>query len=329
MRNILRLTACAVILCFLTVSEASASISSNAQIAFLDSNSDSIDEAWGVAWISPDYGDQVYYRFYVEVSIIQDENIGAYASDACPSEYNCGGAWASAGPLPYDPNVVYDLWSSHSVETVPYDGSGYIDYYGYATSYPYGDPLYYPWAYNFTGSGSSQSNVYGALLGYLVAAASGGETHGPPHHVKVIDDDYPQTNCGSKRRLLKLRPVDSNGRYAGQIRVRETLETTDGVGLQSIYNSCQDDNFTPIGCDPINSISRSFTDQLWVGCPSAGGECGFQPPNGPLFVSRWWWCPRTTSTGSVLLTSNVYYLTHNHVAINGNESKYPSGTQLY
>ena len=44
MRNILWLTACSVILCLLPLSEARASISSNAQIAYFDST----NEVWGV-----------------------------------------------------------------------------------------------------------------------------------------------------------------------------------------------------------------------------------------------------------------------------------------
>ena len=162
--------------------------------------------------------------------------------------------------------------------------------------------------------------MYSALLGYLVADASAGATHDPPHHVKVVSDDYVQTpdnNCGSKQRHIRLRPVDSSGRYAGQIRVWETLETIDGAGLQSLYNGCNGQTFYPIGCDPINPIQRSFTDQLWVGCPSIGGDCGFLTPNnGPFFVS-------------ILLTSNAYYITHSHVAANGNESRYSPGTHLY
>ena len=70
--------------------------------------------------------------------------------------------------------------------------------------------------------------------------------------------------------------VDSIGRYAGRVSVVETFEDPNNPSIiySSIHNSCQNNNYSPGGCEGMD-LDGTFTDQLWVGCPSSGGDCGF------------------------------------------------------
>lgn len=127
-------------------------------------------------------------------------------------------------------------------------------------------------------------------------------------------------NCSTVRRLIRLRPVDDRGRYAGRISVVETFESVSSpaVGIQSLYNSCENTPYFPGRC--LGMSGNYFTDQLWVGCASGSGECGFEPS--PV-VSRWWWCPR--NVGNVSLAANVYDIKNDRALVNGRSNIYSPG----
>ena len=161
----------------------------------------------------------------------------------------------------------------------------YIDYHGYYSYYDAYDPIYYPLSFNFAPGGYYELDFGWIALGQLFAIASAGAVHGPPHHLKLVSDTYQPTDCGSVRRWLKFKVVDDRGRNAGHVKVEESFESVDEypVGYEGVPNSCWNFYFYPGACR-ITDWDQTFTDQLWVGCPSAGGECGY-----PTVASVWWW----------------------------------------
>jgi len=141
-----------------------------------------------------------------------------------------------------------------------------------------------------------------------------------PHHLRVISDDTTTASCGSQRRLIVFQVVDRNNNAVAVSRTKETFhDATTGAQLSSIFNSCQNANITPSSCS--TDAGGRFTDQLWVGCPSAGGSCGT-----PQFISKWSWCPARRA--AVPLASNTYNIHHSFVTVNGGSQLAP-GTELF
>lgn len=155
-----------------------------------------------------------------------------------------------------------------------------------------------------------------------MAAWSGGSLAGPPHHVKVVSDQT-LVSCDTKDRRFTLRVVDSNGRPAGTVGVREQfLDAQYGTPTGSVHNSCRNENFSPGGCRATDAgTGGRFIDRLWVGCPLVSGDCGFSP-----IISRWLWCPR--GRPEVSLTTNRYEVNRNSILINS-RTQYSAGTHLF
>jgi hypothetical protein len=198
----------------------------------------------------------------------------------------------------------------------------YYDYYSYI-EYTYGEPVYYPNSYSFIGRGPENPvNLQSILLGTLTSGFSMGGASGLPHHVKVVSDETSDV-CGSKRRRITFQVVDSNGRNAGTVTVKESFfDQQSGTPRPSVYNTCRDETISPSGCAPTDlGTNGKFGDQLWVGCPSVTGDCGASE-----IISRWSWCPR--GRPEVALTTNTYHARRNFALINGLAS-YDPGTHLY
>ncbi|MBA3242904.1 MAG: hypothetical protein H0T60_16910 [Acidobacteria bacterium] len=272
-----------------------------------------------------DYDTSLYYCTEAYGYIFEDGvEIGdVYASDIGGGGYQaCVGIAREEAYFPYDPNAEYDIESFHEADVILQQSLGWYDTYNYI-EYTYGLPVLFPNNFSFVGLGPPQvSSVRDILLGNLTGAFIAGAVAGQPHHLKLVSDTYPTSSCGSVRRHLKFRVVDSAGRRTGRVQVEETFETASqpATGLQSVYNSCQNSNHSPLGCAQVDA-DNTFTDQLWVGCPSAGGDCGF-----PTVTSRWWWCAR--GVGRVSLTSNTYEVRHNQALVNGSAGPFAAGTEF-
>ena len=190
--------------------------------------------------------------------------------------------------LPYDPNAEYMVEANPGMDMRHQgaDGTGYNDIYNFMY-WANLDPIVYAPAYfGFNGPGPEVDVFSNSIfLGTIFSLFTAGGTAGPPDHLKVVSDTTTTQSCGSKRRLIKLKVVDGNGRYAGRVQVVETLEDPNNPSntYSRIYNSCQDNYYSPYRCAGMD-LDGTFTDQLWAGCPSSGGNCGF-----PDFGSRWWW----------------------------------------
>lgn len=278
----------------------------------------------GTGYMEVSYSAQVYYNLRLEVMI--------YNTRTWPNNYDLQAyEYRDITYLSGTASVPYDSAGEYESKITPYvqpnfrsdDGIYFRDYYNFAV-FEDGVPVLWPAAggpFNFFGPGPQVDVSFSQIfLGTLNTLFSGGQRHGTPHHLKVVLDRYEATSCGSKRRLIRLQPVDSMGRSVGLISVEETFESTTSppVGSRCIGNSCQNNSYCPGGCDAMRNIY--FTDQLWVGCPSAGGNCGF-----PAVTSVWRWCPRGANFGSLVLARNVYEIKHDRALVNGRSTTYPPG----
>lgn len=274
-----------------------------------------------------DYDTTLYYCSEAYGYVFQDgvEIGGLYVYDEGGGGYQaCVGRAMTETYFPYDPNAEYDIESFHEVDVIFHQVYlEYYDYYNYI-EYTYGEQIMFPSNYSFVGLGPPQvSGVRDILLGVITGAFTAGAVAGQPHHLKLVSDNITTASCGSVRRLMKFRVVDSTGRRTGRVKVVETIQDHryPSIRYPNIYNGCQGSYYTPSRCREVDR-DNTFTDQLWVGCPSAGDPCGFM-----LFRSQWWWCPR--GTPQVSLTANVYDVTHGRVAVNGNTAPYSAGTDFY
>jgi hypothetical protein len=281
----------------------------------------------GSGTMQMDYSSQVYYTMRLEVSIwstgASPETFDLQVREMFDVTWQHCYAWVD-----YDPAAEYDTKMNPIVYTSfrSDDGVFYRDYYNYAV-YEDGLPVMWPGAagaYGFAGTGPENNTSFSqVLLGSLFAIFSAGSAHGTPHHVKVASDETTEASCGVKDRMFKLQVVDSAGRRAGVVQVREQLlDAQYGTPVSTVYNSCQDDHFRPRGCTPTDfGFGGQFTDRLWVGCPINSPNCGFSP-----ILSRWLWCPRDRP--EVTLTTNRYEVNSNSILIN-DVPEYTPGTRLY
>jgi hypothetical protein len=273
----------------------------------------------------PDYSTQYYYRQVWVGNNIREMSTGT-------SLVQSGTVTAVNGPAEARSQVEANADEEYQAEAGHYMAAAYYVYnYYYNGQYMsgYRDPFDYG---RYEGQGISAYFSY-SFYGYgpEVVRYSGnwflGQTKkkvkvGAPHHLKLISDTFPSTSCGSVRRLLQFRVVDVNGRGVGKSRTVETFEDINNPAnrFSSIFNSCQNNNYSPAACSV--DAGAVFTDQLWVGCPSSGGDCGF-----PTVASRWWSCP--PGKPMVSLSTNVYEVRHNRVLVNGQATSYSPGTEFY
>lgn len=144
---------------------------------------------------------------------------------------------------------------------------------------------------------------------------------GTPHHLKVISDTTTTRSCGCKRRNITFQVVDSGGINTGTTPTVEAFtDPNSGAALASVFNSCQNSNYSPPACSSDNP-DATYVDILWVGCPSSGGDCGF-----PDLVSSWYWCPPNGQ--QVKLAANTYHIRHSQVLVNGG-TQFAVGTNLF
>jgi hypothetical protein len=224
--------------------------------------------------------------------------------------------------FPYDPDADYtiEVYPELQAKIRHNIGDTYEDYYDYV-QWTYGNQVYYPYYYGFTGLGPDvQIDGTSILLGGVYSIFSMGAISGPPDHVKVVSDTG-QTllNCNTVDRRIGLQVVDSSGRRAGST-TRERFYDPGGGELGGIYNSCRNEWIHPT-TDCSTDSGGKFTDRLWAGCPTVSGFCGTSQ-----FISKWVWCPR--GRPEKVLTSNTYYLQNTFVYVNGG-SQFAPGTHLY
>lgn len=267
-----------------------------------------------------DYPAELYYCLQVMGPVYKNgvEQAWIYGDNYTPGTAQCGG-WATADTwLPHDPDAEYEVVASHQLETRyrTFDESGFEDYYNFSV-YGLQDPLVYsPGWFGFSGGGPPYStNVANIFLGTVYTAFSNGAAAGPPHHLKVVDDQFRQEACGQVERRITYRVVDSLGRGAGATHVKEIFPGT-------ITDSCSGQNVAPSPCNLATGPgSSNFTDQIRTGCPTQGGACGFT-----INPNRWAWC---TSSGSTWLATLNYNARWSFVAIDSNPLDWPPGTQFY
>jgi hypothetical protein len=315
MRNPLAIMLLAGACCLVFSQEAKADVNTITEVSYYEPTNSLL--AW--AEITTDYDTLAYYEVGYWGQLSKDDvGLTMFSgaiydnNDVYYEEY-----------FPYDPDADYtiEVYPQLVAKIQHNYGDTYEDYYDYV-QWSYGNQVYYPYYYGFTGLGPDvQIDGTSILLGGVYSIFSMGATSGPPHHLKVVSDNTFTESCGSKKRHIKFRAVDSNGRKAGSINIVEELfDSYTGARLYSVYDSCQNNYFSPIGCSSMDS-DQTFTDQLWVGCPSSGGDCGFQDMR-----SVWYWCAR--GRPNVALTRNLYQVRHNSVLVNG-VTQYSPGTHLY
>lgn len=310
-------------LCLLFLAKASAQTSEGWTDLFYDSAN---NRMYGISTLVFDYPTYLYYCPYTEVYLTADDTAVGYNYSNCGTIV-CGecGSVGTETSTSYSPDVEYQVEGVHSV--YPYftnpSPSGYIDYYNYET-YMEGLPVHFPYAYGFLGPGPDRvTSLQSIILGITNALMSQGSRHNNPHHLKVVSDITLTASCGSKDRRLTLQVVDDQGRNTGTSSVVETLHDPDNGELWlSVFNTCQNSAYAPFPCYPTDLPRGTFTDRLWVGCPSSGGDCGMT-----TIRSKWFWCPRGRTR--VALASNLYRVRHDAVYINGSTDTITAGTNMY
>jgi hypothetical protein len=138
-----------------------------------------------------------------------------------------------------------------------------LDHYYYGT-YLDGTPVLWPGVagvYGFMGPGPETPTWSSILLGTLNALFSAGQRHGPPDHLKVLEDDTIES-CGTKDRRIKLLVVDDHGRRVGTTSTRETFHdpNTGAECPGCAYNSCRGEYITPSSCsEDAGAIFRALS----------------------------------------------------------------------
>ncbi|NOT64070.1 MAG: hypothetical protein HOP19_27975 [Acidobacteria bacterium] len=269
------------------------------------------------------YTAEVYYCINMTANLIErvDDEVtggpGMHSIGDCMDSVDVYDQW------PYNPSAEYEMQSEISVQ--PYfwsDTSQYWDYYNFQVydAGGGGDPVWYPLDYNFIGNGPQSPSLSNIVLGTVYSVWALGGQAGRPHHLKVITDETATASCGSKRRLITFQVVDVSGRHTGLTPTVETLHAIPEGTEYCPWNSCKNQGYCPPSCSTDGPTGK-FIDQLWVGCPSSGGSCGFDDTR-----SKWWWCPR--GRPRVLLTNNIYHVKHDSVLVNS-LSDIVDGTHLY
>lgn len=283
----------------------------------------------GYSATDPDYSVQGYYNSWIVGTLLDETHDGpeGYGFTYLDVQTNIGQGRVEQGTqAEAEADTQYKLESLHQVQAIYYEylyldppndpEERYIDYFNFESAGGFN----YEYAHTFHGPGPSILMDAGNRVIDLGTTYDQKKT-GVPHHLRVISDTRPATSCGSVRRLIKFRVVDVNGRGVGHSHTKETFEDINNPAItySSIYNSCQNSSYSPPACS--KDVDGTFTDQLWVGCPSSGGDCGF-----PEVRSVWTWCP--PNRPAVDLSRNVYYIRHSVVFVNGIQ-EYAPGMQLY
>jgi hypothetical protein len=299
----------------------------NAQTPQTYSYSDiTFDDATGVissySYTQPDYRTNLYYYTSFAEAKIRD----AAGTELAHDSRQTGGGSAEVrlqtdayADEEYTVQAGHAMYATYYKTNYYYQGSyvnGWSDYYNY--SYYEGGGINAPGSFTFYGYGP-ETMKYSSFL--FLGQSNKKVKVGTPHHLKVVSDATTTQSCGSKRRLIKYRVVDSNGRGTGRTgTLEEFTDPNNSNVLPSIFNSCQNSNFPPPPCS-TDAADATFIDQLWVGCPSSRGDCGF-----PTVISNWYWCP--TNRARKKLASMTYAARHSSVLVNGS-AQLAVGTDLF
>jgi hypothetical protein len=265
----------------------------------------------------PDYPTELYYCLSVMGPVYKDgAEAGWIGDDNMNPDGICGG-WAEAQiTLPYDPNAEYYVLSSHSVQAMyrHFNESAFEDQFNYA-AYGVMDPsIHFPGWFNFSGDGPSVSGLQNIFLGTIYTIFTGGAASGPPHHLKVVSDQQITGTCGQKQRFVTYKIVDSTGKKAGGVPIKEIFPGT-------IIDSCSNKEVKPTQCNAwADLFTGNFTDQIFTGCPSQQGNCGFT-----IADNRWAWC---STIGITVLARVRYDVGYSSISINGDASSW-AGAEFY
>lgn len=309
MRNSLALVLLAGVCCLGFSQATKADVNTITQVTYYEPTNSIM--AW--AEVIPDYDTLAYYCFDDWGEIRKDDVvINSFWGGSCDNESYYEAFFA------YDPDAEYTIEvHPQLIAKQRHDiGDTYEDYYNYS-EWANRDPVYYPYYFNFTGPGPDVG-IWGntITLGTVFSLFTEGATAGPPHHLKVISDDTitmpgaltDLDSCGQKRRTIKYRVVDSTGRNAGRVPVKETFPGT-------IVSSCTGGTVTPSSCEDTDDSKGSFVDILRTGCASAGGTCGFE-----VTPDTWSWCPAGTS--STALARSNYSVRYHQITVRGQTSSW-------
>jgi hypothetical protein len=317
MRNSLALMLLAGACCLVFSQEAKADVNTITEVTYYEPTNSIF--AW--AEIMVDYDTLAYYEagYWGQVS---KDDVGLTMFNGAIYDGNDG---YYEGFFPYDPDADYtiEVYPQLQAKIRHNIGDTYEDYYDYI-QWTYGNSVYYPYYFGFSGPGPDrQINTASILLGAVYSIFTDGATAGPPHHLKVISDDTitlsgalsDLASCGQKQRTIKYRVVDSTGRNAGRVPVKETFPGT-------IVSSCTGGTVQPSSCEDTDDSKGSFTDILRTGCSSAGGSCGFD-----VTPDTWSWCPAGTGSPTPLARSN-YSVHYNQITVRGQAGSW-AGTHFY
>lgn len=144
--------------------------------------------------------------------------------------------------------------------------------------------------------------------------------HGPPHHLRVVEDRTFTYYCGEGQtqpqpvRQWKFKVVDSQGRNAGRVHIKERFNPS------NITTSCSGEAVTPTNCGRNHPYENGFYDTV-----SPGGclpnICGFT-----IDPNEWRWCPRGRQ--EVVLALITYEVYTNGIWLNG-QTNFAPGFEIY
>ena len=181
---------------------------------------------------------------------------------------------------------------------------------------------------SWTSLGSPYLGVALDLNGLPRMIAQQGTVNGPPPttaHLRpspldhlVVQNDTTKVVCTSSsntvRRRISYSEVDANeNTIAGDVSVKEQFAT---MGV----NTCNTNIRTTQTC--TTTTGGFLGDQLFVGCNSVGGSCGFTYTN-----QQWLWCPASGSTPVVIAAPGDLVVHNDSVTVSGC-TKFPMGTKI-
>ncbi len=268
-----------------------------------------------------DYSTRDYYAVAVEADIYKN---GEYVRLIGNGDNGLGESYIET-MFPYEPDAEYTVESRHYIEVrhtrSEIYAEGYADYYNYV-DYTYGDPVYYPFYYDFFGPGPDRTISFSSiLLGITNALFSGGAKAGPPHHLKVITDRTIVRNdlCGQANKLIDFQLVDANNRGVARVNISEEPQNNlvdSCSGINVLLQWCSSSGINPNG---------TFTDSLKTGCPPSG-----TPPNSCGFAwgNRWRWCDPAVPNFVINLAWMYYDVRRADIKVD-NQSDITDGTYKY
>lgn len=321
MRKSLAIMLLTVTCCLVFSQEAKADVSTITEVSYYEPT----NSIRAYAWTITDYSTLAYYTVaqwgYVSKNdVVQGDmfyNETFENSDLYYEEF-----------FPYDPAADYTIEAyTHLILRYRHPiGDSYEDYYNYV-QWTYGNSVYHPYYFGFTGPGPDAQIDYSTiLLGTVFSIFTEGATAGQPDHVKVVSDtgQTQRSICGFPIRALEYQAVDSTGRRAtrNRISIRERFYNASPPNWEigGMWSTCTPGWITPSGCS-LHDLGGKWPDTLYPGNDSnCSSPCGGQP-----FIQKWVWCPR--GQPEKVLATNVLDITSERILING-VVQYNAGDEL-